>query len=279
MEDLLVSVIMPAYNMGKYIVESLESVKNQSYSSWECVVVNDGSTDDTRQKIEMFILGDSRFKLINIDNSGVSAARNIAVKHSKGVYIFPLDGDDCIHEDCIGRCVDKFKTEPDIKLVYTDTRLFGTQSGIWNLPSFSYVNMLKYNMVHNSSLFLRKDFDRVGGYRANMIYGLEDWDFLIALLYGCSERQVVKIEEPLFYYRASHAGRGSTVATNGKQSEMLDCIVYNNFSIYREYFPDIFNRLLEYDHLKTMMNKPLVKSASDFLIRLSKIKSRILKNR
>ena len=66
----------------------------------------------------------------------------------------------------------------------------------------------------------------------NMVHGLEDWDFFIALLYGCNKEQVIKINKPLYSYRVNTSGRRMTVAANGRQKDMLDCMVYNNFFIY-----------------------------------------------
>ena len=277
MNDKLVSVIVPAYNAANYILENLQSVKNQSYGNWECIVVNDGSTDATKEVVENFIKDDPRFKLINTKNSGVAAARNKAVENSNGYFLFPLDSDDYIHKDCLGKCVAEFEKKKDIKLVCPETELVGTQTGPWVLPPFNYANMLKYNMVHNSSMFLRKDFDSVGGYRTNMIYGFEDWDFFIALLYGCRDDQVVKLNERLFYYRASHSGRGSAVIAGNKQKEMLDCIVFNNFCIYHEYYPEIFRRIHEYDYLKKMMEKKPIKWVAGILNQISVIKNKLIK--
>ncbi len=207
MSKHLVSIIVPAYNASEYIIDNLESVKRQTYSEWECIIVNDGSTDNTIEKVQPFIEGDSRFTLINQKNSGVCVARNVAVAHSKGYFLFPLDSDNYIHPDCLTRCAAEFEKNANVRLVYTETQLFGARNDLWNLPPFNYVTMLKYNMVDNSSLFLRKDFDKVGGYRTNMVNGLEDWDFFIALLYGCSDEQVIKIPEPLFFYSVQLFGK------------------------------------------------------------------------
>jgi hypothetical protein len=176
----------------------------------------------------------------------------------------------------LARCAAEFEKNANVRLVYTETQLFGARNDLWNLPPFNYVTMLKYNMVDNSSLFLRKDFDKVGGYRTNMVNGLEDWDFFIALLYGCSDEQVIKIPEPLFFYRSSYSGRGATVASNSKQKEMLDNIVFNNFFIYEKYYPEIFKRIHEYDYLKMMIDKAPVKWMVRLMSKLSKTKSALL---
>jgi glycosyltransferase involved in cell wall biosynthesis len=275
----IVSVIVPCYNYGNYIPEALSSIREQTYTNWECIIVDDGSTDNSRQVIEAFIENDPRFKLISIANSGVSAARNTGVAHSKGSYLFPLDADNKMHPDCLKRCVAEFVKAPGTRLVYTEAELFGAENGRWDLPDFDYKTMLKYNMVDNSSLFLRKDFDRIGGYRTNMVYGLEDWDFFIALLHGCTKGQVVKIKEPLYYYRVNTTGRRLTVAANGRQKEMLDLMVLNNFLIYQEYFPGIFSRIHDYEFDKKILSKGPVKFVANLLVRLSALKNGFSRNK
>jgi glycosyltransferase involved in cell wall biosynthesis len=256
-------------------VETLDSVLKQTFTNWECIIVNDGSTDDSRQVIGSFIGQDPRFKLIDIQNSGVCVARNTGVAHSNGTYLFPLDADNKMHPECLEKCLAEFQKDPRIKLVYTEAELFGAETGLWGLPPFDYKTMLKYNMVDNSCMFLREDFDRVGGYRVNMVYGLEDWDFFIALLHGVSREQVVKIPEPLYYYRVNEKGRRLTVAAGSRQSEMMDLMIYNNFSIYKEYFPGIFNRVHAYDFQRAMLDKKPVRFLVNTLIGLSSLKTRL----
>ena len=275
----LVSVVVPSYNKAEYIIETLDSVLAQTYPYWECIIVNDGSKDNTQEIVAPLVRKDPRFKLINIPNSGVCVARNTAIAHSKGTYLFPLDADDKMDPRCISICIEEFEKRPGLKLVCPQGRLFGKETGLWELPPFDYKTMLKYNMIHNSSLFLKKDFEKIGGYRTNMVHGLEDWDFFIALLHGATKDQVVTTEEPLFYYRVNDAGRRLTVAAGSGQSEMMDLIVYNNFSIYQEYFPDIFSRIHAYDFQKTMLEKKPVKLLTGALIGLSSWKNRLLQKK
>jgi glycosyltransferase involved in cell wall biosynthesis len=270
----MVSIIVPCFNYGHFITEALKSIAGQTYADWECVIVNDGSTDDSRSVIETFIRDDPRFRLVNIQNSGVSVARNTAVAHSRGTWLFPLDADNRMLPDCLAKCMAQVQRDPGLRLVYTEAELFGAETGLWRLPPFDYKTMLKYNMIDNSCLFRREDFDRVGGYRTNMVYGLEDWDFNIALLHGVAKDRVFKIDEPMYQYRVNEAGRRLTVAASGRQKTMLDLIVYNNFAIYQEYFPGIFDRIHAYDFDRTMLKKKPVKWLVKTLVGLSSLKGR-----
>ena len=92
MNEVLFSVIMPAYNAEQYITESIESVLSQSYDNFEIVVINDGSIDNTATVVSE--IADKRIRLFNKDNGGVSNARNFGIEHSRGKFICFLDSDD-----------------------------------------------------------------------------------------------------------------------------------------------------------------------------------------
>lgn len=93
----LVSIIVPCYNQGKYLAEALQSVLEQTYSFWECIIVNDGSTDETETVAKAWCVKDSRFIYLYKENGGLSSARNAGLAKAKGAYIQFLDSDDSIH--------------------------------------------------------------------------------------------------------------------------------------------------------------------------------------
>src|SRR3990172_11035793 len=95
----MVSVIIPCYNRARYLFETLQSVFMQSYSDWECIIVNDGSTDDTENVVLKFKENDERFRYIKKNNRGVSSARNAGLGIINGEYVQFLDADDIIHKD------------------------------------------------------------------------------------------------------------------------------------------------------------------------------------
>lgn len=94
--EKLISVIIPVYNIEKYIFKCLSSVASQKYTNLEIIVVDDGSTDNSGEICDMFAAGDNRIKIIHQKNAGLSAARNAGIDASKGEYIGFIDGDDYI---------------------------------------------------------------------------------------------------------------------------------------------------------------------------------------
>jgi glycosyltransferase involved in cell wall biosynthesis len=92
----LVSIIVPCYNQANYLSVSLESVVKQTYTNWECIIVNDGATDNTKQIAEEWCKKDVRFKYVEKENGGLSSARNAGLNLVSGDFIQFLDADDCM---------------------------------------------------------------------------------------------------------------------------------------------------------------------------------------
>lgn len=113
--NVVVSVIMPAYNAERYIKESIQSVMGQSYSHWELIIVNDGSTDDTLKIIECF--QDDRIIALSQPNQGVSYARNRALEMASGKYITFLDADDTLTKESLKIRVEHFQQHPEVDIV------------------------------------------------------------------------------------------------------------------------------------------------------------------
>ncbi len=206
----LVSVIVPCYNYGNYIQETLQSVLSSTYKPIEIIVVNDGSIDTNTKKV----LGSIRHKNITVihqDNQGLASARNNGIRRSRGKYFLPLDADDCIDSTYIEKAVNILESSATIGFVYPYIQYFGDVQGIGVTGTATLSSMRFYNSAVVSSVIRRKAYNQTIGYNQNMIYGYEDWDFYISLL----ERnwQSFVIPEPLFFYRK----HGKTMIHNALQ--------------------------------------------------------------
>ena len=231
----LVSVIVPCYNQAKYLSETLDSVLGQTYKEWECVIVNDGSTDKSEQVALGYCKRDVRFKLFFQTNQGPSVARNNGIKRASGHFILPLDGDDIIEKTYIEKCVNHFLSFPQTKLIYCKAQLFGVEQGAWELPDYNYESFIWSNSIFCSSMFRRADFDKTLGYNPNMRYGLEDWDLWLSLLH---EHDIVyQIPEVLFSYRKRESSRDSIAHEH--LAEMQRQVVLNHPLIYGQYSKDL----------------------------------------
>jgi glycosyltransferase involved in cell wall biosynthesis len=119
-----VSVIVPAYNYARFLPDALESLRAQTYSDWECIVVDDGSTDDTRAVVDAATAKDGRVRYVSQANAGPSAARNRGISESVGEYIQFLDADDVLPPTKLEAQVRMMETDPSIGIVYSDARFF-----------------------------------------------------------------------------------------------------------------------------------------------------------
>ncbi len=238
----LISVIVPCYNVGPYLNETLESVFNQTYHNWECIIVNDGSPDNTRDVGREWETKDKRFIYLELENGGVERARNRGIERSKGEYILPLDGDDRLSPTFLEKTLQVFREDPQAMLVYTSVELFGDQQGIWQLNDFSLQQLAVGNMIVCTALFRKKEWLRVGGYDEQMKYHWEDWELWINILKDGGK--VVKLNEVLFYYRIRSAS-GLRSQTIEKQTYMKNYMTSKHCAFYQEQLGDVITLYLQ----------------------------------
>lgn len=227
----IVSIIVPCYNQAPYIAETLNSVLASNFEAWECIIMDDGSTDRSEEIIRPFCEKDKRIRYYRQENSGVSRARNHAVEYASGEFLLPLDGDDRIAPSYIRLAVEYMREHPDTRLVYCLAEHFDQLNGPWLLPEYRYEWLVVENMIFNTSLFRKADFERVGGYNENMKTGFEDWDFFLKLI--GPEDKVHRIDKVLFYYRFRRGTRTDNATETEKELQWQ--ILMNHPEIYKEW--------------------------------------------
>lgn len=237
-----VSVIIPCYNHGKYINETVQSVLDQTYDNLQIIIVDDGSSDIETINVLKKIKSDKITVYFN-ENHGVSYARNYAIEKSHGDYIFPLDADDTIEPTYIEQAVKILDDNSDIGVVYCKANFFGDKTGLWNQDVFSFKEMLLKNLIFVSSLFRKKHWKDFGGFNENMTDGLEDYDFWLYFLeLGL---KVYKIDEVLFNYRIIKKSRSSFLDLQ-KNIKMKSNIFRNHSQLYLDniecLYEEIYNK-------------------------------------
>lgn len=235
MAEPLISIIMPSYNQGPYLSEALESVLAQTYTNWECIIVDDGSKDHTAEVSKAYCAKDSRIQYIYQENSGVSAARNNGVAHSKGEFVLPLDGDDKIAPEFLELTLKEIIKDRNIRVVYTDVQYFGARNDIYKLPPFSIEQLMGMNVMCVTSLFRREDFDKTGGFNTNMKEGFEDWDFWLSMFQD-GEGTAVKTPKVLFYYRRKPVSRNNSASKS--KTDFRRLIWENHKEMFSKVYPD-----------------------------------------
>lgn len=231
----LVSIIVPCYNQGEYLAETLDSVLKQTYQNWECIIINDGSTDNSKQVALEYCNKDIRLHYYNQENQGLPMARNNGIHHSHGEYILPLDADDTICPEYVELAAAVLDEHSEVKIAYCRAEFFGARTGEWCLPPFNMQAMLTENCIFCSAMYRRKDYDTTLGYNPNMRGGFEDWDFWLSILeQGGTVYQIPKI---LFRYRKKEQSMFvDLVADKRKQQNLREQVVQNHPLLYYKEF-------------------------------------------
>lgn len=204
----LISVIVPAFNAARWIDRTLASIQAQTHREMEIIVVDDGSTDDTVALVLQAAASDPRIRLIRQANAGPAAARNRAIRDSRGVFVAPIDADDLWAPDNIERQVTALILRPDAAFCLArsywldaDDRLLAPASDA-PLPECSFQNLLEDNFIGNGSacVFRRAHLDAVGGYDERYGGGGEDWLLTLTL---AARAPFVAVDDYLIGYRQS----------------------------------------------------------------------------
>lgn len=213
----LVSVIVPAYNAEAFIQRTLESILSQTYTNIEVLVVDDGSQDRSAEIIQSFVEKNSCIFLLKQKNTGVAAARNLAIQKSSGQYIAPIDADDIWYPQKLEKQVQcLLEADQSVGLVYAwsvsideDDKIIGTidiedYSFFKSVEGTVYPALVYTNFIGNASvpLIRRSCFEKLGGYncklKAHDAQGCEDWDICLRIT---EHYKVRVVQEILIGYR------------------------------------------------------------------------------
>lgn len=211
----LVSVIIPCYNQGQYLAESISSVLASDHLNLEIIVVDDGSSDPETCRI-LDRLDYPKTRLIHRENGGLAAARNSGIAAAQGRYILPLDADDRIGPHYLSQAVAALESSSNLGIVYCRAEKFGEETGSWKLAPFSRWRMALGNVIFCSAVYRRVDWQAVGGYDEALRRGWEDWDFWLSLLE--LGRLVKCLSDTGFYYRKNVASMAAGMQPDLKRS-------------------------------------------------------------
>ena len=227
-KTIMVSVIVPIYNVEEYLEECLESIRNQTYTNIEVILVNDGSTDGSIEICERFCQQDNRFKLVTQENQGLSAARNRGVKESIGEYIMFVDSDDVVKEnivevlffymnsdvdivECqITRCKDELVENKPTSIMFKGE----STEAILKSIEFKEVKFCAFTKLYRRELVEKVPF--LEGYIYEDVYtGMNYLKYI---------RKMVAIDLKGYYYRV----RPNSIMTTSFNKKNLDIITVGN---------------------------------------------------
>jgi glycosyltransferase involved in cell wall biosynthesis len=226
-----VAVIVAAYNYGRFVGDAIESIRAQTFTDWECVVVDDGSTDDTAVVAERYAELDPRVRCIRQPNRGVAAARNAALRATSSEFVQFLDADDRLEPWKLEEHVRYLDAHPETSIVFGNVVYFRTEEparammsqygklskSVLDQPIHGSAEALRklehFNFLHIASALSRRvDIDRAGGF-GETIHGAEDYDLWLKCALLGSRFDHWEDPRPVAWIRVHH---GSASRTYGK---------------------------------------------------------------
>jgi glycosyltransferase involved in cell wall biosynthesis len=205
MSEPLISVIMPCYNHARFLPEAVASLQAQVYPNWECIIVNDGSSDNTAQVGATLAADDSRVRLISQNNRGLSAARNRGLDEARGQLVHFLDADDYILPEMYEKMVKIFQTRSDVSVVYsgyqfvTASRDLLSSIPVLPEPADVFHDLLEGNLWPCHAIMVRKAAVDSVGFFDEALNACADWDLWLRI--ASTERKFVPVSREFACYR------------------------------------------------------------------------------
>lgn len=253
------SIIISCYNLGHFLEEALTSAININYPDFEVIVVNDGSTDKNTlqvlEELENNYRNNPTVKFIHQTNKGLSSARNTGIQNSTGTYILPLDADNKLRPDYLGKAIKVLENNPKIGVVYAYAQRFGDKNDIWALEEFTIPEILQDNKVDACAVMRRQVWEDCGGFDEELFkIGYEDWDLWLGAIEKGWGFHLIK--EVLFDYRV----RSNSMVTFCSTPKNWDILTTNlrtkHKSLYERYWPrEFFSKEHQLTKLQELSSK------------------------
>lgn len=253
----IVTVVIPAYNASGYLEETIESVLQQSFTDFELLVIDDGSTDDTTGIVHRYSQKDSRVRLFSQINQGVSVARNTGIHQAKGKFIAFLDSDDLWLPNKLAVHVQHLSTHPKLGMSFGRVEFMsfdGKPTGQLSNPRLSNItpkHLYEENpAITPSNAVIRRDvLDQIGGFDRELS-GYADAELFLRV--SCYGWQVEGIDQILVYYRTSVSGMSSQLDS---MEEDWNCFTKK----IQAYAPDLVEQ--HYNRARGMLLRYLARRA------------------
>lgn len=194
-----VTLVIPCFNHGRFIAECVRGLENQSFREWRAIVLDDCSTDGETPALCDAVKSE-RVTVVHLpENQGRGPVRNVGITMATTEAVMSLDADDILEPEHLEKTVPTLLEHDRCGVVYTDYRLFGTESRIMRGRPFDRALLYKQQYIFAGSLFRKSAFEKTAGYRREFNIGNEDWDFWLSILEAGYDARYVP--EPLYRYR------------------------------------------------------------------------------
>lgn len=234
-----VSVLIPCYNLGEYLPEAIASVRRQTFSAFEIIVVDDGSTEASVRDAIAAAAG-SDLREVRSENRGLSAARNLGIAHARGEYISCLDADDLFEPEWLSDAVACLDRNPDAAFVSHWLQAFGEEEWPWEPGRADLGALLDQNVFNGAALFRRDIVERVGGFDETMRDGCEDWEFWIRVLTAGYRGRI--LPAALYRYRRRADSMSRAMVQDDRWFELFGQLIEKHPDAYADHLIDLLLR-------------------------------------
>jgi glycogen(starch) synthase len=235
----LLSVVVPYYNLGAYLAETIASIVAASYRPLEIVVIDDGSDDPASvAALEQESLRYSDLiRVVRCARGGLARARNLGAHTARGEFLAFVDADDLVDPSFFGRAIDVLQRYDNVSFVYSWVRFFGDAKGCWPTWNAEFPLLLAHNMSTALVVVRRSDFLAWGQNDPALTDALEDYDAWISMLeHGCVG---VSLPDPLVQYRVRKDSMYHSLS-EAQMLEMYARIVERHHATYERYGAELF---------------------------------------
>lgn len=235
----LLSVIIPFYNLGGFIRETVDSVMASAYPNKEILIINDGSTDTQSLQVLQELEKLPGIQVVHKKNEGLAESRNHGARLARGQFMAFLDADDKVHPEYYSRAIGVLQQYDNVFFAGAWVQYFGRKKSIWPTWNPEPPYFLIHNSVNSSALVYKTAAFLQAGFNDKLVdYGIEDYESVVNLLKN-GFRGVV-FPECLFYYRIRHNSMYRAI-TRHKILYSYSYIAQKHAVLYNQFAPDIFN--------------------------------------
>lgn len=232
----VVSVLTPFFNTEEIFLETVACVRAQTFTAWEWIVVDDGSTDpEAVARLRDVASADPRIRIFRQENAGPAAARNTGFRNSLGRFVCLLDSDDLIEPTYLETCAWFLESNPEFAFCNSWSVVFGEEQYLWTNGFETGKAHLKANSGPPISVVRREAFERCGGFDESIRYGHEDWDFWLRL--ASRGDWGYTIRDFLQWYRKRGGGRFVQFMKDPAAHARFEALVHERYGGLEARFP------------------------------------------
>ncbi|MCQ8847217.1 glycosyltransferase [Alteromonas stellipolaris] len=248
-EQPLISVVMPVYNAQNYILDALKSICDQTYQNLEIIVIDDGSTDSSKELIQSIADIDNRLKLISRENKGLISSLNEGIEVSKGQYIARMDADDLSHPERLSRQIDYLEKHPEVGVIFSGIEYIDEYGKIIRKKISSKTRAIEpvellfgCPVCHPTAMFNMNKVTKIEIRYDHNFKNAEDFELWTRII---SAHSISIMNEVLFQYRI-HSGSITSQNSDSQRKMAVNAIVKNLSSLsnskkLKRYFFVVYN--------------------------------------